>query len=380
MTVAVDGRSLRRPLTGIGRYTYEMCAALAAEGCPLRIYVPGPRGIEVPAGVDLHCSNGLLPRIVWLQTVLPARLVRDGVRLLWGPSHRLPLTLAPRTIGVVTIHDLVWAYAPETMHLRTYLGERLLMYPSLLRADAVVVDSAATAKALGERFGALGKRIVTIYPGSTQLKAGGAGDASGLREHGIDRPYALFVGTLEPRKNLPRLLEAYALLAPEVRSRCMLVIVGGRGWRQGEEAVRQRIAKHNLENDVRLLDYVSDQTLAALYANSRFLVMPSLYEGFGFPVLEANLHGVPALIGNTSSLPEVGGAAALPVDPLDVQSISHGLWQMIIDDTLRARLAAEAVDNAARFSWRTAARQLIGLFDELVGPKATFRSSHPNAD
>ncbi len=277
---------------------------------------------------------------------------------------------------MVTIHDLVWVHAPETMHLRTYLGERVLMYPSLVRADAVVAVSHATAKALGERFDALGKKIVTIYPGSTQLKAGRIDAASHLPEHGIDRPYALFVGTLEPRKNLPRLLEAYALLAAEVRSRCMLVIAGGPGWRQGKEAIKQRIAAHNLENDVRILDYVTDQTLAELYANSRFLVMPSLYEGFGLPVLEANSHGVPALIGNASALPEAGGEAAFLVDPLDLQSIRHGLEQMIVDDALRTRLAAKAIDNAARFSWRTAARQMLGLFDELVGQRS---DGAPNA-
>lgn len=370
MRIAVDGRSLRAPLTGIGRYTYELCAALAADGCQLRVYAPDERIAVAPPGVEMVCSNGALPRMVWLQTALPLRLARDRMDVLWGPAHRLPIALGPRTVGVVTIHDLVWVHAPETMHVRTYLGERLLMFPSLLRANAVVADSAATAAALTQRYRVLGKRIVTIYPGASLLAASVTNDASALTEHGINRPYALFVGTLEPRKNVPRLIEAYARLAPEVRSRCMLVVVGGRGWRGEKEDILQRVANYRLEKDVRVLDYVDDQVLAHLYANSRFLVMPSLYEGFGLPVVEANRHGVPALVGSGGSLPEVGGAAALVVDPLDTDSVRSGLERLIVDEELRSGMADKATRNAARFSWQRAARQLLELFDELVSARS----------
>jgi glycosyltransferase involved in cell wall biosynthesis len=365
MRIAVDGRSLRAPLTGIGRYTYELCAALAAEGCRPRVYAPDERIAVAPPGVEMICSNGVLPRMVWLQTALPLRLARDGTDILWGPAHRLPIALGPRTVGVVTIHDLVWVHAPETMHVPTYLAERLLMYPSLLRANAVVTVSSTTAAALKERYGSLGKRIVTIYPGASPLAAEVMSDASALTDQGIGRPYALFVGTLEPRKNVPRLIEAYARLAQDVRSRCMLVIVGGRGWRGQKEDILHRVANYGLEKDVRILDYVDDQVLARLYANSRFLVMPSLYEGFGLPVVEANRHGVPALVGSGGSLPEIGGDAALVVDPIDTDSVRSGLEHLIVDDGLRSRLAAAAISNASRFSWVVAARQLLGLFDEL---------------
>ncbi|RRH95468.1 glycosyltransferase family 1 protein [Mesorhizobium tamadayense] len=366
MKVGVDGRNLGSATDGIGRFVHNSIKALTALGADVFVYAPGRiwAGYDMPDGVSIRTGgfNGAVSRMVWGQTVLPSQARRDGLDILWGPSHRLPFLLDSRIGRVVTIHDLVWLHAAETMRTRTWMGDRLMMRPALKAADCVVADSTAMAAALAAEFPWLKAPVRTVAPGTTALPA--PLGLSSLEALGITRPYALFVGTLEPRKNLRTLIKAYGLLPAGMRSRCDLVIVGGKGWKQTGLADEVRDA--GLETNVRFTGFVDDSVLATLYANCLFLAMPSLYEGFGFPIVEAQSFGKAVLTSRTSSMPEVAGDGAVLVDPSDPAAIEDGFDRLCADAELRERLAAAARRNAQRFTWENHARGMLHIFEQAI--------------
>ncbi|TPI38567.1 glycosyltransferase family 4 protein [Mesorhizobium sp. B3-1-9] len=366
MRIGVDGRNLLSATDGIGRFVHKSIKALSGLGAEVCVYAPAPinADYELPRAVTLRTDRyrSLSGRALWGQAILPAWAARDAVEVFWGPSHRLPLVLDSRIARVVTIHDLVWLHAPETMRMRTLLGERLLMKPALRRADVVVTDSDATASALKTAVPWLQTPIRTIAPGTTPLPA--PGGFSSLAPLGIARPYALFVGTLEPRKNLGNLIKAYGLLPESVRSGCDLVIVGGTGWKQ--TGLADEVRRGSLEEQIFFTGFVDDSVLSTLYANCLFLAMPSLYEGFGFPIVEAQSYGKPVLTSNTSSMPEVAGEGAVLVDPSDAAAIASGFRHLCLDAQSRQKLASGARRNVERFTWKNHAEGMRHIFEQAI--------------
>ncbi|TPK82021.1 glycosyltransferase family 1 protein [Mesorhizobium sp. B2-4-17] len=366
MRIGIDGRNLGSTTDGIARLVHNSIKALSALGTDVFVYVPSniTASYDVPEGVCIRTANfnGPVARVVWGQTVLPFQASRDGLDVLWGPSHRLPIRL-DRGIGrVVTIHDLVWRHAAQTMRTRTWMGDRLMMRPALRGADFVVTDSTAMATVLAAEFPWLETPIRTVAPGTTALPT--PQGFSSLEALGVTRPYALFVGTIEPRKNLRTLIKAYGLLPAGTRSCCDLVIVGGKGWKQS--GLADEVRDSGLETNVRFTGFVNDWTLATLYANCLFLAMPSLYEGFGFPIVEAQSFGKPVLTSTTSSMPEVAGDGAVLVDPKDPAAIANAFNRLCIDAEFRERLAAAARANAERFTWENHAKGMLQIFEQAI--------------
>ncbi|CAN7418490.1 glycosyltransferase family 4 protein [Mesorhizobium sp. LjNodule214] len=366
MKIGIDGKNLGSATDGIGRFVLKSIEALATLGAEVCVYAPAQinANYELPRGVGLRTGsfNALPARALWGQVVLPSWAARDKVDVFWGPAHRLPLTLDDRMARVVTIHDLVWIHAPETMRVRTWIGERLLMKPALRKADVVATDSNATATALTAEFPWLKSPIKTIAPGTSPLPA--PGSFSSLEHLGITRPYALFVGTLEPRKNLRNLIRGYGLLPASTRSGCDLVIVGGSGWKQTSLADDVRLG--GLEKNIIFTGFVDDAKLATLYSNCLFLAMPSLYEGFGFPIVEAQSFGKPVLTSNTSSMPEVAGDSGILVDPGNPEAIAVAFDQLCVDGQLRQKIAAGARKNAERFTWENHAKGMLHVFEQAI--------------
>ncbi|MEZ0121962.1 MAG: glycosyltransferase family 4 protein [Candidatus Reddybacter sp.] len=371
MKVGVDARLLSRPLTGIGRYTLEMCQALSKlEGVSLYLYSPAPFPDEIVSvleGTNIRTQHikGTLLRQLWGSFMLPSLAKRDQVDIFWGPSHRLPGLLPKVMARVVTIHDLVWKYAGETMRPLSRLRESIQMPHAIKSADAIVADSSATADAIKAEFNILDNKLNTVLLGASQALI--TAPLLPLEKFDITRPYFLFVGTLEPRKNLCRLLTAYYRLPGPLKDKAMLVIAGGKGW--GGIDIDALIADLNLSGHVRSLGYVDEATLSSLYTNALFLAMPSLYEGFGLPILEAMVHGTPVLTANNSSMPEVAGDAGLLVDALDTNSIAKGLEQLISDKALLKSLADKTANNVQRFNWGESATQLLVVFKEAIAAR-----------
>ena len=360
MRIGVDARNLVPSLSGIGRYVFEMCRALGEQGHSLILYLPEPPHSPLPSlpGWELHVGNfkGPWRRAIWSLTALPIAARRHKLDLFWGPAHRLPPGLPADLPRIVTIHDLVWRQAPETMRWQTRLGERTFMAASLKRAHHIIADSQATAADIITFYPAATGRIEVVYPGLTTLPPPSERPLLPLNEEGQTPRYALFVGTLEPRKNLSRLLEAFASIPPSSLAGLKFVIAGGQGWRMRD--LSEMVAHYGIQDRVILTGYVSDAELAALYASAEFLVMPSLYEGFGFPIIEAQSFGVPVITSNKSSMPEVAGDGAILVDPEDIAGIADAVMQLNSNPGLRSELEKRAKDNSGRFKWSAAAETL----------------------
>lgn len=366
LKVGIDARLLAGPLTGIGRYTAELTGELVKQPGHFFLYSAHPIvvGDWQRANLTLRAAGfrTRAGRMLWSQSILPYWAARDDVDVFWGPTHRLPALLPSSIARVVTIHDLVWRHAGETMRpLSRFMEGRL--FPQAVRlADRIMADSLSTARDLAALYPESASRTRVIYPGHAALPD--PLDPVLLETLGIDRPYVLFVGTLEPRKNLARLVEAYASLDAAIRDEFLLVIVGGKGW--GGVDAGSLVANAGITDQVRILGYVEDAELDTLYAHARCLAMPSLYEGFGLPLVEAMAQGVPVLTSNRSSLPEVAGEAGHLVDPLDVSAIRAGLERLLKDDVYHARLAGKARETAEHFSWRQAAKETWAVFEEAV--------------
>jgi glycosyltransferase involved in cell wall biosynthesis len=374
MKIGVDARLLSRPLTGIGRYTLEMCRALSQiPEISLFLYSPSPIPDEVRRKFSsakfktMNWNNGLL-RQLWSESYLPLWAKMDAVDVFWGPTHRLPRFLPEAIPRVVTIHDLVWRFAGDTMRPLTYFLERMQMPFAVRAADVVVADSQATANAIKLEFDVDADNLMVVSLASNPIKNVACFD--NLKEHGIKCPYFLFVGTLEPRKNLTRLLTAYSLLPKAVKLQTSMVIAGGKGW--GKFNLEDKIASLDLGDYVRVLGYVDEPTLTALYANARFLAMPSLYEGFGLPLVEAMAHGIPVLTANNSSMPEVAGDAGILVEAENIDSIKEGLRQLLTNEVLRNTLGNNAKVQAIKFNWDDSARQLVSAFNDVISRRKSL--------
>ncbi|WP_043061891.1 glycosyltransferase family 4 protein [Brucella anthropi] len=366
LNIGVDARNLIVRPTGIGRYIIESCKSLIDLGHTLHLYLPStPVSYEIlPDGAHLHVSHwpGSVARIIWGGTEVGRLARRDNVDVFWGPAHRLPLRGFAPMPTVLTIHDLVWLVASDTMRARNYYAEKALMLPALRNATRIVSVSEATRKDIVTYFPEVAYKVNHIYPGWVSNLVG-VGAIPVKNTLSMPR-YGLFVGTLEPRKNLLNLLEAYALLPEKLRRQNGLVIAGGQGWRMPN--LRREIARLGLTDCVQLRGYVTDEELGELYRHARFLAMPSRFEGFGLPIIEANSFGVPVITSNRSSMPEVVGEAGLLVDPDNVDSIKQALLNIMIDDALHSYLCDKARKNISRFDWQKCAEGLTEVFERAI--------------
>src|SRR5258706_6721658 len=334
--------------TGTEHYTYELLAALARRDSSTRytLYCNQMPAALPPLGPNFALRRIAFPRL-WTHARLSAELLAHAPDVLFVPAHVLPLgaPLRRRMRTVVTVHDLGYLRFPEahTPAQRLYL--RLSTLWSARAASRLIAISAATRDDLLRFAGVRPEKIAVVHHGlSPRFRpvADAAAISAVQRRYGIAgehkvRPYVLYVGTVQPRKNLVRLIEAFAqtvqMTDPNLQSaicNLQLVIAGKRGWLT--DTIERRAAELGVAERVRFTGYVADEDLPALLSGALAFVLPSLYEGFGMPVLEAMACGAPVLASNTSALPEVAGDAALLVDPTDTAAIAARL----------ARLAADA--------------------------------------
>jgi glycosyltransferase involved in cell wall biosynthesis len=265
---------------------------------------------------------------------------------------------------VVTVHDLGYLHYPEAHRLldRFYLD--LSTRYNARAATHLIADSAATKRDLIERYGIGPSKITVVYPGYDvaifqPVKDEGIIEAVKAR-YDIIGDYILFVGTLQPRKNLTRLIEAFSNIRYPI-SNIQLVIAGKKGWLY--EQIFRQVKELGLEGEVVFTGYVPAGDLPALLSGARLFVFPSLYEGFGLPVLEAMSCGTPVVCSNASSLPEVAGDAAVLVDPLDVEDLAMAMERVLSDEELRAELIERGFEQARKFSWERCARETLDVLE-----------------
>lgn len=301
---------------------------------------------------------------LWYQIGLPLQIKRDRVELFHDPVYPLPFALG--IPGVVTVHDLSNYTRPEDHKLRSVLGGRFFPY-YLKKAAAVITDSHFTASELTRVFPDTAGRITVNHLGVSE-RFRRVDDPAKIalmkQRYGLPERFMLFLGTLEPRKNINRLLQAFEQAGGKS---VPLVITGGLGWKYGE--LLKLIRNHPLRPQILVTGFVEDEDLPTILSAAEFLVYPSLLEGFGLPVLESMACGTPVLTSNVSSLPEVAGDAALLIDPLSVNSIADGIVQLSSSEELRTSLARKGLERAAGFSWRETAVRTLEIYRRVLSTK-----------
>lgn len=353
------GRALR---TGTEGYSLHLIAALLRRSGRYRFRLYFDRVPTADFPLSGHAEVRIIPSPrLWTQLRLAAELLRRRPDVLFVPAHVIPF-ICP-VPAVATIHDVgyLWhrsAYSPTAwilLHLGTLQNARA--------ARRIVVDSQATARDLITHFGVDRSRIHVAYLGAPPVREVSP-DPSIAALYGLPSRYLLFVGTLQPRKNLGRLLEAFACLPPSTRSSISLVLAGRPGV--GAARLRARAQALGIAERVIWLSYVAEEHKPSLYAGAQALVFPSLYEGFGLPVLEAMAWGTPVIASTSSSLPEVVGEAGLLVDPYDVDALAGSMAHVLEDAALRERLIAAGRARAAQFTWERCAAEVEVALQEAI--------------
>ncbi len=356
--IGIDARPLSYQLTGIGYYVKHLLDAMQAVESPHRFFLisnaPMPyRTVHARWHKFEGGSSKKLTSTVWMQTQAPLLARRLQLDVFWSPRHHLPVLLPPAVGCVVTIHDIVHRRYPQTMSRANLMVERLLMKASIRRAGAIITDAYSTRRDLERWYGVTPSKIRVIYPGVPPLPD--EPETAAAADDFPDR-FVLFVGTLDPRKNFEGLFRAFERLDPR-RHGLHLVIVGGSGWKNS--AFFTKLAQSPVKRNVRLTGYLSRAQLARLYRRAVCLVLPSIYEGFGFPILEAMAMGTPVITSSVSSMLEVAGDAALLVDPTDTRGLAEAVLSVLCDEQLRKRLIAAGRQRSRAFSWTDCARKTI---------------------
>lgn len=370
MKLILSVEALQPSLSGIGRYTWELAHRLPVAHSveSVRFYSNG-RWIADPAALLTPPDKAGLRRkrgIRWPRA-LAAFAQRFDCRgqLFHGPNYFLP----PRVdVGVITVHDLSVFSFPET-----HPAERIRHFErdfaaSLQRAAHVITDSNAVRNEFIARFGWSLDRVTTVPLGVSAAFAPRDEVACRpvLMRYGLTHGgYVLCVSTLEPRKNIARLLEAWMVLPEAVRRSCKLVLAGGKGWLS--EALQARIEAAEAQGWLRYLGFVPEVDLPMLYAAARLFVYPSAYEGFGLPVLEAMASGVPVVSSNRSCLPEVAGGAAALVNPDDIDSLALAIRRGLEDADWHARASQQGLAVAAGYSWGKCLAETCAVYRRVLG-------------
>jgi glycosyltransferase involved in cell wall biosynthesis len=357
LTIGIDARAATEVPAGRGRVVRELLRALAEHDGGNHRYVLYAREAWGEQALDERFSWRLIGARDPLWHVLAARAANRECEVFLSSNSYLT-TLFLRIPAVVIVYDLVTFEPTMRPNRRSTVIEHLTLGPAVRRSAALLAISQTTEEALLHHFPAAKGRTVVAPLGVTPALSNGLDpvEAAALPAAG----FVLAVGTLEPRKNLPRLVEAYRTLDERLQREHPLVVVGALGWETGEtlNALRE------LGDRCTLLGYVSDAALAELYRRCAVFCYPSLGEGFGLPVLEAMAVGSTVLTSNLSSLPEVGGEAVAYVDPHDTTSIAMGLRRVLSDEHLRTEFGRRARARASEFSWERFAQVVLGTLEQ----------------
>ncbi|HEY8173621.1 MAG TPA: glycosyltransferase family 1 protein [Dehalococcoidia bacterium] len=362
------GRSLRGNFVGVSRYTHQLVKEVAEQlADPPTVFLT--RAEDGLDGAHVRRIRAPFPtpneyaRAVWEQTIVPAQVRRIGPDVYHSPNYILPLGLRCRS--VVTIHDMTF-FDRKVHKLRSHLYLSLLATAAIHKANRVICVSDFTRSQLVRRFPSVERKTHVIHEGVDPSFApqGRDGVERFRRRFGLVDPYILFVGTIEPRKNLARLIEAFGEVVRGHAFPHRLIIGGAHGWKDGP--VRRAYAASPVRERIHFAGYIDEATLPAAYAGADVFAYPSLYEGFGLPPLEAMACGTPVLTSNCTSLPEVVGGAAVTVNPYDTHSIADALRRLLGDASLRRALSQAGQERAATFSWDDAASRTIDVYKEAV--------------
>ncbi len=357
MRIAINASRAINEKAGVGRVAYNLIKHLLEidQKNEYLLFVNFMRGKETKNKIidTLETHNSQIKISHW-----PGRLQEEWFNFNIPKNIKADVYLAPTfldfqrgltTPQIVIIHDLTNFLYPEHAGLEISKRYQVKTRLACKNAAGIIAVSEATKKDIIRLLNIDADKITVIHPGQTEFPKDGK-----LPSNLKPKTYLLFVGTIEPRKNLKNLLTAYSLLPTALKEKYPLVIVGGKGWNNNTEL--QEIGR---TEGVKWLGYVSDADLGELYKNAKVFTYPSLYEGFGIPVIEAQQFGVPAVASNISSLPEAVGDGGILIDPRNSKATAEAIEKLLTDDKLYLDLSKKALINTKRFSWEKAAQETL---------------------
>ncbi|HEX8845320.1 MAG TPA: glycosyltransferase family 1 protein [Pyrinomonadaceae bacterium] len=378
MRVGLDAIPLATPRSGVGHYTFELARhlALAAPADEFELITPFPLDPSIQASAAenfpdnlraVHTTVGPLRRR-WFAVGLPLYARQSAFDLFHGTNYEVPLWSAGRTI--LTIHDLSLLLHPETHEERLVRRGRRRLPIMARSATRIITPSESVRREVSEVLRIKPSKIVAIPEAPREVfRPVPVAETVELRRRlKVEDEFILFVGTIEPRKNLPTLIRAFEEISRSTARRPQLVIAGREGWLTGE--LFSQVKKSGLEDRLRFTGYLTDQELCALYSSCSAFVYPSLYEGFGLPPLEAMACGAPVITSRIPSITEtVGTEAARLVPPTDIYELARSIVELLSDESARQRLSSAGQRRAAEFSWEKTARATLEVYKESLEGK-----------
>ncbi|MDQ4077659.1 MAG: glycosyltransferase family 4 protein [Chloroflexota bacterium] len=371
MRIGFDITPLSVPQSGVGTYALNLYEHLIQESndqiLPLihrPLYHDGtiPQGCISPPGLAKRGMN----KTLWMQAILPWQLIWQQVNVSHFTNSVAPLFVPG--VSIVTIHDMTLWLFPQHHYRRRLLAMRPFIPLAARRAAAIVTVSHSAKEDIVRILGVPPEKVAVVYeappPAFRPLLCNDILDHIRQKYH-LPSRFILYVGTIEPRKNLVRLLEAFALLRQRTSISHALLFVGSRGWK--DEAVFAAVERFALDGAVAFINHVPTSDLVALYNLADALAFPSLYEGFGLPVVEAMACGTPVITSANGSLGEVAGDAAQFVEPTDVNSITDGLEQVLTSPTRQQELREHGLAHVSAFTWKATATHTRELYAAVAG-------------
>jgi glycosyltransferase involved in cell wall biosynthesis len=356
---------------GSGEYCFELLLSLNKidKINNYIIYLPQSPTSDLPKEGSRWHYKIVGPRKMWtlIGLSLEFLLKRSKPDIFFSPTHYLPI-FSPRK-SAISILDISYIRYPMLFKKSDLTQLTKWTRYSVGKASMVFTISKSSKDDIIKEYGIPGYKIAVIYPGIRQglmIKDKGLSMEDIAKKYEVKGEYILFVGTLQPRKNIVRLIEAFSRVSRSslIPNTLSLIIIGKKGWLF--EEILEAPKKFNIESRVKFLDFVPDEDLPFFYKNAVCFVLPSLYEGFGLPILEAMKYGCPVVTSNISSLPEAGGDAALYVNPLDVEDIKKNLELIIGDLELRKKLIEKGYKQVKKFSWEKTAKETLKALEGLM--------------
>lgn len=371
MRIGLDGIPLRELKTGVGHYTFELARALAATAPEDQFELVSPYPFLSPEAVEeseplppnlqfVHSPENVIGRR-WWAVGLPRYLRRTGLELFHGTNYEVPLR--GKTTSVLTIHDLSLLLHPKTHELQRVMRARVKLPLMTRRASAIITPTESVRREVCEHLSIVPARVFAVPEAPRKLFRPLPLDETieTRRRLGVEEEFLLFVGTIEPRKNLSTLLSAFEEVLSQTRHRTQLVIVGKQGWKMKGWTRRAGAGER-----VRWTGYITDEDLCALYSSCRAFIYPSIYEGFGLPPLEAMKCGAPVITSDIQSIAETTAGAARLVEPMDTAALARAIVHMLEDKNERAHLSQAGQARAQEFSWERTAKLTREVYDEAL--------------
>ena len=368
MRIGIDGIPLATPKTGIGHYTFELAHNLAAVAPEdeFELIAPVPLPVEsnsAPPNLRIVQGRTGVLRNRWWTIGLPLHLQETRIPLFHGTNYLIPLWR--RSVTVVTIHDLSLLLHSNT-HRTELVRRAKKRLPTMTRlANHILTDSEAVKKEISQHLQINSEKItaVPLAPRRTFAPVPPGDHIEVRRKLGVEDDFILFVGTVEPRKNLITLVRAFDLLMRTTELRPQLVVAGQKGWLTDD--LYEHIENSSLRDRILFTGYISDMDLAALYSSCKVSVYPSLYEGFGLPPLEAMACGAPVITSRIPAIMETSSGASKLITPKDVNELTAALVELLTDSQAREHYKSLGLQRAAEFTWERTARQTLDVYRQV---------------